>query len=309
MALSLPGLVFDPALPDGAGLGKTLGLNLPAQYRFDLPYLDQIMALAQAPKIPRDPSEVSPLPDQKPPQPPQPLERATYAEYWEKLSEQAGLASADAVEAFLIQAGNESFVEHLVEPYRWPAKPTATVDTYPGSLALDDPTSGTRQELSGEMALKGISGHFTLAGGGKLHLSANGSGQDAFAIDAGSMAAYPQEGGFRDQRGLLRRATAHAAGGQLLQTPVQLERELNTFDRYLLTSTLTPLDLALTGATTAQRWRFWFRDLPVNAETSVFDRQDVASGEAKGARPGHQRPGGAGSRIQLPPGLRVADGD
>ncbi|MEZ5300934.1 MAG: hypothetical protein R3F11_09820 [Verrucomicrobiales bacterium] len=52
-ALSVPGIEFDPRQPSAAG-----GLSLGWRYRFDLPYTDEVNALAQLPN-PEDAAEAS----------------------------------------------------------------------------------------------------------------------------------------------------------------------------------------------------------------------------------------------------------
>ncbi|MBE9113532.1 hypothetical protein IQ273_29580, partial [Nodosilinea sp. LEGE 07298] len=61
VSLSLPGLVLDPRAGE-TGLAADFSLNLPSQYRFDLPYTDEPNALAQLPEPSQDAEAVSPLP-------------------------------------------------------------------------------------------------------------------------------------------------------------------------------------------------------------------------------------------------------
>ncbi|MBE7384756.1 MAG: hypothetical protein F6J95_025495 [Leptolyngbya sp. SIO1E4] len=99
-ALSLPGVILDP-LADLQSLGLAPDpLGLTPNYRFDLPYTDEINAFAQLPSPEVDPNAVSPVPDSPPPEPPQPLTRETFSEHWQTLSELASLASADGVTAW-----------------------------------------------------------------------------------------------------------------------------------------------------------------------------------------------------------------
>ncbi|WP_187329344.1 hypothetical protein [Halomicronema hongdechloris] len=113
VSLSLPGLVLQPQ-------AETLAL----EYRFDLPYTDEINALAQLPQEPPDPQQVSPRPQDPPPQPPAPLTRETLAPYWQELSNLASLAAADGVVAF--QEGDGA-LQHLVEPWPWPVSVDAAL--------------------------------------------------------------------------------------------------------------------------------------------------------------------------------------
>ncbi|CAN0540980.1 unnamed protein product, partial [Laminaria digitata] len=76
-ALSLHGLVLDakeaPGLFEGGTSGDGGIDQLNPQLRFDLPYTDQVNALAQLPPEPKTADEVSPLPESEPPKPPEPL--------------------------------------------------------------------------------------------------------------------------------------------------------------------------------------------------------------------------------------------
>ncbi|MGP1373853.1 MAG: LamG-like jellyroll fold domain-containing protein [Almyronema sp.] len=100
VALSLPGVLLDP-LADLTPLGiEADPLGLTPNYRFDLPYTDEINAFAQLPSPVVDPTAVSPLPDSPTPEAPQPLTRETLGAHWQTLSQLASLASADGVTAW-----------------------------------------------------------------------------------------------------------------------------------------------------------------------------------------------------------------
>ncbi|MBZ0283171.1 MAG: LamG domain-containing protein [Anaerolineae bacterium] len=279
VALSLPGMVLDPNTnPDETGLERDPSTMLPMQYRFDLPYTDQINALAQLPKIPRNPEEVSPLPDSPPPEPPKPLTRETLTEYWTSLSTRASLAAADAIEAFRKQ-GNQVFIQHLIEPMIWPVRPETNLTVYPGALTIANANGGDPAsiELKHEDGLEGISGTFSADANGNLHRLTDSPNGDNYHITAGSMAAFREiDGSFRDQRGLVRAATSGT--GEFLRTPIRLNKAIGSNDTYELTSTLLPLDLAIPSG---QNWHFWFRDLPMDATTFLFDRAMTLSDEAK----------------------------
>jgi hypothetical protein len=96
------------------------------------------------------------------------------------------------------------------------------------------------------------------------------------------MAAHrDQDGVYRDQRGLSRQASLLADGGKLIKTPVQLHQKNETPGMvYELTSALAPIDLAI-GDPSNHRWQFWFRDLPVQQENKIFDRQQRISNQAE----------------------------
>jgi hypothetical protein len=265
-ALSLPGLVLDPALaPEQTGLPMDAAMQLPAQYRFDLPYTDEINALAQLPKVPRNPQEVSPLPDQKPPEPEKPLTRETFREHWQRLAERANLAGADAVAAFAKQA-DTTVIQHLIEPFAWPVRPELKLEQYPGALILDDEI-----KLESEEALRGFGGNFTEEGDGAIKRLPEGAPQsNPYTIVAGSMLAHRRDdGAFRDQRGLWRAASQ--AGGRLIKTPVKLHEDAAFYE---LTSALATFDLHVSEN---QTWRIWFRDLPV--QSGAFVRTVSAAAE------------------------------
>ncbi len=255
-ALSLPGLILDPTIdPSRTGLAPGAEDLLPAQLRFDLPYTDELNALAQLPKVTRKAEEVSPLPATPPPQPAQPLTRETFSAHWQRLSERASLASADAVHVFA-KPENETVVEHLIEPLLWPVQPNLELQQYPGRLSFN-----ATMALEKESALAGLSGKFAEESNGKLRALAEGeTHENPFEVMAGSMSAHRDaEGRFRDQRGLLRAAAR--MGTNLVQTPVRLHEEAAGYE---LTSSLQSFTLQVSAQT---QWQFWFRDLPVQAGT------------------------------------------
>ncbi|NJR60056.1 MAG: LamG domain-containing protein [Cyanobacteria bacterium CRU_2_1] len=279
VALSLPGVVLNPnAIVSNTAVNPSLNLltTLPQEYRFDLPYTDEINALAQLPSDPPDPEEVSPLPTSEPPEPPKPLTRETFADFWQQLSTLASLASADAVNAFTITANRQNeqlTIASLIEPFNWSVQPTIDLTAYPGSLTLENAGSVTNAIISESpitlaevAALAGISGQF--------QPQTNGD-EPPYIITAGSMAAHQENGGFRDQRGLVRSASLITE--QLLRTPVTFHRNEGTIERYELTSALT----ALTVQAGRDQWQFWVRDLPVNRQTRRFTRQEVISAKAE----------------------------
>jgi len=289
-ALSIPGMYVDP--------GQTDGLIVVASgwpqggYRFDLPYADEVYALAALPKKPRDPREVSPLPDDPPPEPPAPLGPASYRDHWRRLSELASLARGDATDA-LARTGQATLIRGLVEPYDWPIRIAVDTVAYPGSLAFADSAmvADPKPVLPHEQ-LRGFQGAFTLDETTRTLRTARDSDSQRFAITAGSMSALrTAEGAVRDQRGLHRSATT--VHGALLSTPITLELHADAIPTPMsLISTLQPWELEISDG---QIWRFWFRDLPLrldNANPAALDgdfiwdnlgspaRQDVNDPEA-----------------------------
>ncbi|QXJ25681.1 LamG domain-containing protein [Actinomadura graeca] len=258
-ALSLPGLVLDPR-PDGDAPQNDAALGLPLQYRYDLPYTDEVRALAQLPKILKDPRESSPLPDTARPEPPRPLTRADYAGHWRRLAERAGLAAADGVAAFARQDGR-TVLRHLASIHAWPVQATLALDGYPGELRLDNaaPAPSAPLALTGEAALLGIDGDFADGAGGLRRLPPDTPADPArYRLTAGSMAArLAGDGGFADQRGLVRGASLPTSN--LIRTPLGHP----TAGDVQLTTTRVPLALGHGAAS----WRLWFRDLPAQGAT------------------------------------------
>ncbi|HEX8825456.1 MAG TPA: hypothetical protein VF794_36430, partial [Archangium sp.] len=284
-SLSLPGLILDPRAAGKTGLPADAGTGLPQQYRHDLPYADEVHALAQLPKVPRQTGEVSPIPDSPRPAPPKPLTRDTLSGHFRRLSERASLAAADAVAASATGVGGTE-IRSLVEPLAWPVSATVATEAYPGSLTLANgaDTLAASTTLDAEGALKGLTGVFVEAAGGLMHL-APAPAPDAYELVAGSMAAHSVgDGTFRDQRGLLRGATTTEPN--VLRTPVRLTEEAAAFE---LTSLLAAVPLRIgpgLAAGSEVLWRLWFRDLPVSggsfsrARTRSSLAEDVNDPEA-----------------------------
>ena len=263
VSLSLPGLVLEPA----GGLGLS---QLTQTYRFDLPYTDELNALAELPTTSPPPDQTSPLPDGILPEPPQPLVRQTFEYHWQGLSQLASLASADAVTAFSVTPSSPSAeIQTLIEPLSWAVEPTVDLTSYPGQLTLTNADSGTNP-ASGTItadtspldisSLEGISGRFS---------PVNGNGAAPFQITAGSLVAHPENNGLRDQRGLIRAASQQPTP-QLLQTPLTFQRTETESSTYALTSLLRPL--VLNVGSTAASWQLWFRDVPINTATNRFSQ-------------------------------------
>ncbi|MFC4049993.1 LamG-like jellyroll fold domain-containing protein [Actinomadura syzygii] len=270
VALSLPGLVLDPR-PDGDPPQNDLALGLPVQYRYDLPYTDEVQALAQLPKIPKDPRESTPLPDTARPEPPRPLSRADYADHWRRLAERADLAAADDVAAFARQDG-QTVLRHLASVHAWAVRATLDLEGYPGELRLDnaDPAASAPLTLAGEAALPGVGGDFADGAGGLRRLPADAPPDSVqYRLTAGSMAAgLTGDARYADQRGLARGASVPASN--LIRTPVSHP----TGGDVQLTTTRSPLTL---GHSTAS-WQLWFRDLP--AQGTTFTKASARSPRA-----------------------------
>lgn len=292
VALSLPGLQLLPGT--GAGTAGSPFDTLTAAFRLDLPYTDENHALAQLPKAPQDPNISNPLPDAPPPAPPKPLSRETFADHWQELSTLASLAAADAVEAFRDDGSGQAEVQNLAEPLLWPAMVSIDDTAYPGSVILQNTADanspeldGEKVELSGQQALKGISGRFTRNGGQQLRLDPVGA--EAFEIEAHAMAARKEAlaadnsiDGLRDQRGLRRTATFNSSS--VLSTIVELEQGDGTAT-YTLTTLMQSQSLPLSDGNS---WSLWFKGLPLEYSSSAFNRsrsnenQDINDPEALG---------------------------
>ncbi len=272
-ALSLPGLVLDPrANPDETGLPADL---LPAQFRFDLPYTDEINALAQLPKAQEEKRLTPAEPDAPDLQPEKPLTRETFAAHWQKMAEKANLAGAAGVAAFLKQ-NDSTVIQHLIEPYVWPVNPALATANYPGKLSLTDTQNGNGViDLEKDAALEGISGRFVKNDDQTLQKIGDDETPAVapFEITAGSMAAYRTENGdYLDQRGLARAVSK--ATGNLIKTAVKLADADRAFE---LTSLLQATNLQIHDA---DAWQFWFRDLPVATDSGAFDRSATVSAVA-----------------------------
>ncbi|MEM7309235.1 MAG: hypothetical protein AAF682_21300 [Planctomycetota bacterium] len=278
-ALSLPGLTLATD-ESPSPLAPAPGFPLPLQYRHDLPYADEIQALAQLPKPADDEEEGEAAPDATPAQP---LTRETFPLHWHELSTRASLAAADAVDALVEDDDGNASVAGLVEPRLLPASPSAAVDAYPGELTLADGIA----TLSGDGALEGVSGAFVPHGDGALRPA--GSAANPFVLTAGSLHAHAEPGAageptfYADQRGLRRAATEVTAAAEkrpaLARTPVRMRVDADGPELALaLTSTLAAVQLDAAGAP----WRLWFRDLPFGGTgAATFDRELTLSARAE----------------------------
>lgn len=273
VSLSLPGLIGDPSSDESqTGLGGASTDFLPLQFRYDLPYTDEINALAQLPKEPQDPNEISPVADSPPLEGPSPLGRTDLEKHWQDLSNLANLSSADGVDAF-VKKDDSTAIQNLVEPKTWAVDAEFQLEQYPGSLNLKNEvsTGETPLLLEKKSALKGISGKFVAEGSDEIKLV--DTADNPFEILAHSMAAWKDENKntFRDQRGLHRAATQKLTS--FLKTKVLLEP---TEDVVQLTTTTSVLDLQLEDG---HNWQCWFKDLPAfeSGTLNTFDRSQTRS--------------------------------
>lgn len=266
--LSLPGLIALPV--NGGGGGPNRVAQLPLQYRYDLPYADEINALATLsnPKARAEESE-EPYPGGGETQRLEPLSFATYADFWEQLANRAALSALSAVTAIFTGDG-QMRLRHLVEPFAWPVQLEPKLAEYPGELDFMQ-ADGLSLELTQDAALAGINGHFKVIDGQLTLLSANGAnGTDTYRIAAGSMAAQGDSTALHDQRGLKRFATK--ADGALLRTPIELAGESPAeLAAIYLTTTRRPITLRAAD----QEWQLWFRDLPISQSDQTFQRTSL----------------------------------
>lgn len=285
-ALSLPGLYFDPdtTLPL-TGLEAVAQGWLPARYRYDLPYTDQLNALAQLPKEPRDPDQVSPLPDSPAPRPPAPIQRHTLTDHWQRLSEQASLASVAAADAWVKHA-EQTTIQRLIEPLQWPVAVALDLTNYPGVIDLDNltgqPTAPLR--LTGTSALEGISGRFVEAAdtSNTMLRTTDAAAVNPYLVRAGSMQSHVTGTMLRDQRGLQRDLTrVDVNNTNLMVTTVTLNGdhtlETKGARTYHLMSLRQSIQLDVPGAA---NWHFWCKDLPSEVTTEAaptFDRNRLLS--------------------------------
>ncbi|WP_446011955.1 LysM peptidoglycan-binding domain-containing protein [Candidatus Electrothrix sp.] len=278
VSLSLPGLLYDPrrgVQRSNEGSDTHPVEKLLVQYRYDLPYTDELNALASLPETPTDSAARQNDDTAEAVEELQPLTTGTYSGYWQQLSQQASLAAVDAVEA--MKPNDSSAFYHLIEPYHLPVAffelNLNSFDSYPGKLFLGDEVV-----LERETALEGVSGYF-LESAGELTFQSSKSDK-SFQVTAGSMAAYAGEENkyIQDQRGLRRSATDSAASN-LLQIPVTLierdwQQEGGRIEqkKYRLTSLKKEISLEVHED---NNWHFWFKDLPVNErEFSRIDEKD-----------------------------------
>jgi hypothetical protein len=243
-SLTVPGMYEHPAAPALPFATQVPEPFLPLGYRFDLPYTDQVNALAEVPKTENGDGVSVPATAT-----PAPLQREDFGIHWQRLQTLAKLAAADAVEALTAAQGatGATLLQNLVEPEQF------TID----SPLLNRLTATTAPAI--DQALEGHSGQFT-------------SGATTFTVTAGSMEALADNGFFRDQRGLRRKSStpAPAQSPTLLRTPVALGS--GAFD---LVSMLQSVSLKIDAGT---NWQFWFRDLPVAA--GAFSHDAVVSASA-----------------------------
>ncbi|MCB0271173.1 MAG: hypothetical protein KDH95_23640, partial [Calditrichaeota bacterium] len=269
-ALSLPGLHLDPREnPDETGLADNF---LPAQFRFDMPYTDEINALAQLPKSQDEQSADADDPTAPVLQPQTPLTRETFADFWQELTEKASLSRASAIAAFL-KNDDATLIRHLIEPFVWPVSPTLETDAFPGKLSIADGQNGAVSiDLQTEAALEGISGRFVPVDAQTIRRldDADSTAENPLEITAGSMAAHRNSNGeFVDQRGLARAASIVKMA--FIRTRVKLHEAETAFD---LTTAKQAIDLQIHDGAS---WHIWFRDLPVAADSSIFERSKTVS--------------------------------
>ncbi|MCB8980784.1 MAG: hypothetical protein H6657_25520 [Ardenticatenaceae bacterium] len=260
--LSLPGIV---ATPTDKPLLRDPLTGLALSWRHDIPLTDQIYALA---KLSQDSALQAAVLGNSPETletPRQPLQRETFADYWQELSVKTSLARVDQDEEPLLL--DDAALRFVIEPYTWPV--TIEVDTsqYPGRLNLGNrPTTELPSlSLADLSLLRGLSGAFGLIDGQLQYMGENGANNSHFQLTAGSMAAYAENGRYRDQRGWWRSATQTQPN--LLMTNVSLD---GLPENWQLTTTRQPIQLETGGGVS---WTFWFKDLPILIET--FDRRQV----------------------------------
>lgn len=257
VSLSVPGLVLSPNdLPDTSD-AVTLE-NLPALWRHDLPYLDQVNALAQLPKKAKANESVganASVPEAEP------LAYDNYVDHWQRLSTQASLAALYGTQAFSL-SDEPTQVAGLVEPLLWPVSVGQDLVNYPGSITLVDSNNASELSLTGDAALEGISARFERQNDTLLREE-----DGAYEVVSGSMTALLEDGDQRDQRGLTRTASVLSGRGGLVRTPIRIERTTKTGaleeDIFALTSLTAPIALKVGDSD----WHLWFRDLPVKDAT------------------------------------------
>ncbi len=274
VSLSIPGLEYDR----DAAVGLIQAADetdrfMPVQFRHDLPFLDEVNALAVLPKDDKPlPPEIAPaaLPEGEG------LARGDYGEHWTHLADLAFFAAADASHSLV--SDGRVFVAGLIEPLRWPVNALFSTSVYPGMVSFQD-DNGRSLVLSGEFddALRGFEGTFQ-SNATNQTLALASVTTAGFQVTGGSMLAKLAPGqSIRDQRGIERGATRPALDEKFLRTHIKIIQVHN------VTGSATPLadsgfDLCTALApmvlqTTANdQWNFWFRDLPIDVTNSQFQR-------------------------------------
>ena len=299
-SLGLPGLTFDPSeLPGLIAQNANLAF-LNAQYRYGLPYLDEVHALSTPP---REDPQSGDTTDNLPPSttdnlPPPVLLRENYADHWSRLSTLAFFAGADADQVLAPadgkNASNGVVAAGAFEPFLWPVTVSLDLATspYPGKLTLTDTGSGQAMVLDGDPnfdALGGLNGLFSVASGSLQLLPPPAPPAPppagSFAVLAGSVGAVEDSSNrLRDQRGLSRAASVVGTSGTVVKTDLQLEGG----DAVRYYSALASLEIDL-GSGSGGPWRFWFRDVPSTAGTKpgsgfTFDRAKLPRPRSGAAR-------------------------
>jgi len=268
VSLSLPGLILDPNQEHSTAFMSFLP-ELFLQFRFDLPYTDEINALAQLPKLKLDKPQAGtssfigqPATDYET----VPLSRDTYLEHWQQLANQASLAAADAVTA-LRQNNGSVTVQNLVQPYKWIITPEFKLESYPGSFILMEGDGSAALELKEDRSLGGITGSFQPDENRNLqYRGEDTSDPSLLRLIAGSLLAFGDEQGQFDQRGLYRQSTQVSEGAKLVTTNLQLiQKEIAEDANFTSTTLKTPLKLRTIAEVD---WSLWFRDLPFKIEQS-----------------------------------------
>ncbi|MBD2234619.1 LysM peptidoglycan-binding domain-containing protein [Phormidium tenue] len=269
VSLSLPGLILDPNREHSTAFTSLLP-ELFLQFRFDLPYTDEINALAQLPKLKLDKPQAGTLSFIGQPATDYetvPLSRDTSLEHWQQLANQASLAAADAVTA-LRQNNGSVTVQNLVQPYKWIVTPEFKLESYPGSFTLMEGSGSAALELKEDRSLGGITGSFQPDANRNLqYRGEDTSDPSLLRLIAGSLLAFGDEQGQLDQRGLYRQPTQVSEGAKLVTTNLQLiQKEIAEDANFISTTLKTPLKLRTIAE--VDDWSLWFRDLPFKLKES-----------------------------------------
>lgn len=274
VSLSIPGLEYDRDATVGlVQAADDTDRFMPVQFRHDLPFLDEVNALAVLPK------DDKPLPPEIAPAAPQEgegLTRSEYREHWTHLADLAFFAAADASPSLV--SDGRVFVAGLIEPLRWPVNALFSTSVYPGMITFQD-DNGRSLVLSGEFqdALRGFEGTFQSNAANQTLALASATSAE-FQVTGGSMLAKLDPGqSIRDQRGIERGATRPALDQNFLRTHIKIIQVHNVTgsttpladSEFDLCTALTPI---LLTTTTSDQWNFWFRDLPVDVTNSQFQR-------------------------------------
>ncbi|MDB6131784.1 MAG: hypothetical protein JWM59_27 [Verrucomicrobiales bacterium] len=261
----------------------------PLTLRHDLPYCDELHALARLPKKKSASIELEEALLQDV-QEPAILAPPTFTAHWENLNELAILAAADGVLAIAahdiaVAPANGTALQWIYADLPWTTAASIAWTTSGGDekkafLPVLHFADGSLN-LSGESALEGLSASFNIVNvGGNPTLRFVAADGDLHLL-AGSMSARnipgtaPENTLLADQRGLLRAATGRpAAGDHLLRTALTAPAPVPALGQTTTALISTRIPLSLDAPSGEFSWSCFFCDLPCDA-SGKFSRPGI----------------------------------